>query len=108
MRIISDSVDRISQALQAFRGHCDDANTTFTALVGLYRNQNRKARSTPAPPFFDSPASLDFDDHPLGSDKAFDDEKRQAKDDRTELRAKLPKARSDLRSLADDAVKFAG
>ena len=104
--IISDSVSRIRQAEEAFRDYCDDANKIFAALVGLYRDENRKARSTPAPPFFDSPASLAFDRHPPSSDEDFDAVVRQATQDRTELRAKLPMARSKLRSLADDAVEF--
>ena len=108
--IISDSVSRIRQGEEAFRDYCDNADKIFAALVGLYRDQNRKARrgSKPVPPFFDSHASLDFDRHLPSSNEDFKAVERQARQDRKDLRAKLRMARSDLRSLVDDAVEFAG
>ena len=106
--IISNSVDRIKQAEDSFGDYCDDADKMFVALVASYRDQNRKARTEPAPDFFDSPTSLAFDRHLPSCNEDFDAVERRAKQDREELMAKLPTARRDLRSLVDDPMEVAG
>jgi hypothetical protein len=48
-----------SRLNQRFRQHQNQIEQAGSALLGIYREANRKARSTPAPAYFDKPFTLE-------------------------------------------------
>lgn len=99
--IVSDSVKRIEQIAVEYKGYCSTARETLRALVGTYRDANRRCRSEPPPTFFSAPITLEIEPEPLTSVTSLEKVVEQAERDHAELRKILPCARAELNELAN-------
>ena len=101
--VISDSVKRIDQVLSEYESFCTTAEVTLGAVIGDYRDENRRHRTEASPAFFSAPVTITFDNKPMRSSETTYKVVTQAEGDHDELRKTLPLAREELKKLAKNA-----